>query len=312
MSKRILVLGRSYHPDGKETADVIYDGLKKVELLKESELILAHFKEIVMDISNETITVTDSKSQRNLLDVDAVLMTNWFSHASIRKDLGYSLGLIWAAKNTAVFNSESIHSRSTSKLSQMVIAAQNQVPIARTIFSLDFDALAARAQEVLGFPMIIKDAQGSRGNGNYLVKSPEELAALKAEHTESHPFVAQKFIEGGSVDYRFFVAGGKTRLIIKRIGNADSHLTNTSAGASTEVLQPADLGEEVLDLVHTCSKLLHREVTGIDIMFDKTTNKPYFLEANPIPQIATGSNIELKLTALATALLEAANKENLS
>jgi hypothetical protein len=40
-------------------------------------------------------------------------------------------------------------------------------------------------------------------------------------------------------------------------------------------------------------------------MIDRVTGKSYFLEANPIPQIATGSNVPLKLQALADALREA-------
>jgi glutathione synthase/RimK-type ligase-like ATP-grasp enzyme len=122
--------------------------------------------------------------------------------------------------------------------------------------------------------------------------------------------MAQDLIDSDGSDYRFLVTGGRTRLVIKRIGSGDSHLNNTSQGATTEVVPLENIDESVLLVVHKMSSALHREVTGIDIMFDKTTSKPYFLEANPIPQIATGSNVELKLDALAEALREAAEGEN--
>jgi glutathione synthase/RimK-type ligase-like ATP-grasp enzyme len=309
MGERILVIGRSHHPDGKETADDIYNGLISSGRLKDHEVVLGHYNDLLFDINDQAIEVTDVKSGYSLAEFDAVLMTNWFSHASIRKDIAYSLALFWQHHKIPFFNTEALYSRSSSKLSQMMLAAINGIPIPRTIFSLSFEVLAHHTQEQIGFPAVFKSAQASRGKSNYLISSKDELVALKSQHTEIHPFIAQNFINAGQIDYRFFVAGSKTRFIIKRSGSGESHLTNTSAGASAEALPTQSMGEDVLQIVHKCSSLLHREVTGIDIMFDKNSNKPYFLEANPIPQIATGSNTERKLETLAEALIESSRKE---
>jgi D-alanine-D-alanine ligase-like ATP-grasp enzyme len=91
-------------------------------------------------------------------------------------------------------------------------------------------------------------------------------------------------------------------VIIKRTGSDDSHLNNTSTGATTQIIDESNIDAKVLKEVSLMSNLLHRELTGIDIMFDQKTGQHYFLEANPIPQIATGSNVGLKLEALANSL----------
>lgn len=311
-TKKVLILGRSHHPDGKETADEIYAGL--VPYFDEDISIeRGYLKNLVFDISNDAISVRSVDTGADLKEYGAVLMTNWFSHASVRKDVAYAIALYLNANGVACFNGEALHSRSTSKLSQMMLAALHDVPIPRTIFSISYQKLSEAIQQepAIGEPFILKDAQASRGKGNYLLKSYGELADHTAEHTESHPFMVQSFVPSDHSDYRMFVAGGKVAFIIHRLGSENSHLHNTSAGASAELLQTSEVSKEIITQVERMSDILHREVTGIDIIFDKTNNQHYFLEANPIPQIATGSFTNDKLKALADALKNAAHGEKL-
>lgn len=305
-NKEILIIGRNFHPDGKETAAVIAGALKPYLEEKGLSGRLLLLKDIVFDISNDGIKVLDAVSGKDLREYGAVLMTNWFSHASIRKDMALTLALYFDKHRIPVFNSEALHSRSTSKLSQMMLAALNGVAIPRTVFSLSLKRSTEYArQQQFPVPFIFKDAQASRGKANYLLHSFAETKDHEAEHSEDHPFMIQDRIESDGSDFRFFVTGGTIRLVIKRTGSAGSHLNNTSTGATTEVLGPETFDPAVTQAVTAMSRILYREVTGIDIMFDKNTGEHYFLEANPIPQIATGSNVELKLRALADAFEEA-------
>jgi glutathione synthase/RimK-type ligase-like ATP-grasp enzyme len=305
VANKIAVIGRDFHPDGKETASSIAEALRPFCAKNGLATELVLFKDILFDISTERIEVLHMPSGQSLSEYSVVLMTNWFSHASVRKDMAYSLALYFEKQGIPCLNSEALHSRSSSKLSQMMMAALKNVAIPRTIFCLSpehlIDYLQAARFEV---PFIFKDAQASRGNGNYLLKSVDEIRHYASQHSEKHPFMAQQFIAADNADYRFFVVGGRPRLVIKRMGKGDSHLNNTSQGAKTEVLEAREFSDETLGMVDTMCHALGREVTGIDIMFDKTSNQPYFLEANPIPQIATGSNVELKLTAVAEAMRE--------
>lgn len=308
MKTTILIIGRDVHPDGKETAALIADSLKPYVEKRGFTTEFLPLKDIVFDISHESGVSVTTTAGTELSEYGAVLMTNWFSHGSIRKDIALSLGLYFEHHNVRYFNEEAAKSRSTSKLSQLVIAAYEGVPIARTIFSLDLDAATAKAKEILSTPFILKDAQASRGKGNYLLKSYDEVAPLKKDHTEKTPFIFQEFIESDGSDFRFFVADAK-RLVIKRSGTGGSHLNNTSAGGNAELVNYDDFSDAVKQDVSTMSHRLGRLVTGVDIMFNKKTGKHYFLEANPIPQIATGSFVAEKLDTLADALVNAA-KEN--
>lgn len=316
MAHNILILGRTAHPDGKETATEIFEGLKNhFGDAAEFTLSVAYYKDLLFDIAPGNVRVIDTRSNTSLADYDAVLMTNWFSHASIRKDIAYTLGLFFTANNIAFFNTESAHSRSTSKLSQMMLGALHGVAVPRTVFSLSYKTLAkalVRPDHNLGTPFILKDAQASRGGGNYLLKDVAELAAHEHEHNERNAFMAQGFVASDHSDFRLFITGGKVQFIIRRVGSAESHLHNTSQGAATEILQPNDVDETVIAMAEKMSAVLHREVTGLDIIFDKQTGRAFFLEANPIPQIATGSNVQLKLAALAGALKRAATERNAS
>lgn len=307
---KVLVIGRNFHPDGKETAATIAEGLRPYFAAENTDVELVQLKDILFDIADDHTRIINMQTGQDLAESDAVLITNWFSHASIRKDMAMTLALYFQTHQVPCFNSEALHSRSTSKLSQMMIAAQHGVPIARTVFSLSLDHLTRYLeQENFQAPFIFKDAQASRGNNNFVLGSIAEIAQHKDAHTEKTPFIAQSLIASEGADFRFFVVNGKTRVIIKRIGNGVSHLNNTSAGATTEVIPVDAMDQKALVEVQTMSAALHREVTGIDIMFDKNTGVAYFLEANPIPQIATGSNVDLKLAALAAGIREAIGKE---
>lgn len=309
-NREVLIIGRDFHPDGKETAAFIAESLQPILATRNIGVTFVPLKNLVFDISNQKIRVFDALTGRDLDTFQAVLMTNWFSHASIRKDMAYTLAQYFERHKVPCFNSESLHSRSTSKLSQMMLAALSGVPVPRTVFSLSLEHTKAyMVAENFPQPFIFKDAQASRGKGNYLLQQSSDIDAHASEHSEIHPFVVQELIASDGADYRFFVAGGKTRLVIKRIGNGASHLNNTSAGASTEIVPLTEFSNTTVQSVDLMSKLLHREVTGIDMMIDQHTEQAYFLEANPIPQIATGSNVELKLAALADALQESIEGE---
>jgi glutathione synthase/RimK-type ligase-like ATP-grasp enzyme len=310
MNPRILIIGRDFHPDGKETAALIARELQPVLAEKSATVDLLLFKDILFDISNDSIRILDARSGRDICEYDAVLMTNWFSHASVRKDMAYSVALYLNEHKVPLLNSEALYSRSTSKLSQMMLAALHGVPIPRTAFCLNLKHLEKYLQaKDIGSPFVLKDAQASRGASNFLLHNLSDITAHKQHHSERSPLVAQEFINSDKSDFRFFVAGSKIRLIIKRTGSGNSHLNNTSQGATTELVPIAGFSQDTVTHVLAMSKLLHRELTGIDIMFDSNSEKPYFLEANPIPQIATGSNVDAKLSALAEALLEAAKSK---
>lgn len=301
---KIAIIGRNFHPDGKETAAFLSEALKKPLGEKGFKSVFVKLTDLLFDISNDDIRVIDTKSGLTLEDFESVLMTNWFSHASVRKDIAFALSLYLHHKNVPFLNTEAMYSRSTSKLSQMMLAALNGVPIARSVFSLNLMATQEYLHEInFSTPIIFKNVHASRGKGNYLLDDIVDISNYLNNNSEKSPFIVQQFIKSGQADYRLFMVGAKVKLVIKRNGQSGSHLNNTSAGATTELVPVDEFSKEAIAMAETMSHVLHRELTGLDIIFSENDEKPYFLEANPIPQIATGSNTEAKLAALAEGLV---------
>lgn len=310
---KILIIGRNFHPDGKETAAEIAAALKPFNQKNGFDTEYRHFKDLVFDISNKQIKIIDAPTGKDVKHYKAVLMTNWYSHASIRKDLAYSLALYFQANNVPFVNTEALNSRSTSKLSQMMLAALNNVPVPRTVFSLSLkNAVYYVKTENIQCPVILKDAQASRGKSNFLIDNLKDVEKYTGLHSEKSPLIFQEYIDAEGSDYRIFMMNRQAQLIIKRTATGNSHLNNTSKGSNTELIDRSEFAPAAIMYSEKMSEILHRELTGVDIIFDKNTNQPFFLEANPIPQIATGSNTEAKLRTVADGLAALARGDGIS
>lgn len=306
--KIIAIIGIDTHPDGKETAAQIAESLRPWVDNSRYEVKFINFDDIVFDIAPQRVDVFDSRTGVALHDCSVVLLTNWFHNMTRHGEVAHTLALYLNARGITLMNGEALRNRSTSKLSQMMRAALEGVPIPRTLFCMNLEALQKyMQQQCFAEPFIFKKIIASRGQGNYLLSSIAEIANFETHHTKNNPFIVQQFIESDNSDYRLFMVGGKIRLVIHRMGQENSHLNNTSAGASTEIIPVEKVPAEAVHVAEAMSRILHREMTGLDVIFDRRTGAPYFLEANLIPQIATGSNVDRKLKALAEGLMEAAD-----
>jgi len=92
--------------------------------------------------------------------------------------------------------------------------------------------------------------------------------------------------------------GGQIKMAIKRVAQEGTHLSNTSKGGAAIAVEVDKIAPETLRDAETIAKLLNRELTGVDMIIDSTTNKHYFLEANNMPQISTGSFVKDKAQIL--------------
>jgi len=61
----------------------------------------------------------------------------------------------------------------------------------------------------------------------------------------------------------------------------------------------AEFDEYSRSLSLKAAALMNREVAGVDLMFETGTGKPYILEVNASPQIASGSFAAEKLAVYA-------------
>lgn len=154
-------------------------------------------------------------------------------------------------------------------------------------------------QKVLGEKFILKDAQGAKGMINFLT-TIEEAPKILSEYPDIQ-FMVQRFIPNDG-DYRVGVYVNKSSFAIKRVGSGKTHLNNTSAGGAAEFIAIDDMPEKLLRLAEKASRAVDLQISGVDIIVDKNTNKSYILEVNQGSQIVTGAFVKENIAALNAAL----------
>lgn len=285
--KKVLVFG-SRDSGGKNDPSLIASSIS-------SDVVSARvvfWEDLVFDIRESLVEVF--VSDKNLFDepIDMVLCFGWYKSGkkSVYKDVAYSLAQILQARGIKFWNSEMLHQRSTTKLSTMVQLALANIPVPRTIFSLD----KSRIRGLLDFPYIAKAVAASRGQLNYLISNYADTLQYS---TTDESFILQPFIQN-TYDLRIICIGGEPKLLLRRSRGpgSKSHMNNTSQGGQSEWLDMSFLDNEVLTLVKEISTISKREMAGIDLIPDHTALSGYrCLEVNAIPQLSSGFDVERKV-----------------
>ena len=212
-----------------------------------------------------------------------------------------SCALYLSKKNKKFITSDILVNNNVSadKLFEHILFSAHSFPLPETyLMSPDnFENAKSNLIESVNFPMVLKSTKGSRGRDNYLVEGFDEiLDILKSNPRE---YLLQPYIPN-SFDYRILVFGYKTRLVIKRTRTSeDTHLNNTSMGATPELVALPDVEDGIIELSERAAKLLQREICGVDIMINSADGSLILLELNRPPEIETGSYVAEKCRALA-------------
>ena len=295
MSK-ILILCRRDDRESYDKQSTMLAGFSQLE--SQNEYFGADYEDLVFVYDGAELRVTDGVSGTDVADYDGIFLIGWFKTKAL-DDIARAVAHYAAAHNIPFANSEAYHGRSFTKLSQCVIAALNGARVTPFVFSMDGARLMQAAKQYFTqFPFIAKAVAASRGNDNHLITNYEQLdQVIHAEYDPQMYFIVQEFIPNDG-DYRILVMGGEVTRVIHRKAAGDSHLNNTSQGGTATLIEPSTLPQKVIDDSIALAKLLRREVTGVDMVCHKETGEYYFLEANNMPQLATGSNVPAKLAAL--------------
>ena len=123
--------------------------------------------------------------------------------------------------------------------------------------------LLVRAEERLGYPLVVKECFGSLGKQVYLIKNRSELVG-KAEALKLKPHLYQKFVsESAGKDLRVIVVGGKAVAAMKRISSQDFR-SNAELGGRGERY---DLNGETAALCEAVAERIGLDYCGIDLLF---------------------------------------------
>lgn len=297
MTKKILILCRRDDRLEYDRRITMLAALEKINT--PAEYYGADYEDLLFRYDGENLTVTDTVSNTDVADYDALFLIGWFK-SKILDDTARAVAHYAHAHGIPLANSEAYHGRSFSKLSQLVIAAVQGVQTTPFVFALDTAIVKKAIQDnadLLGSPYILKALTASRGNDNYLITDNAQLSVVDEESDPPKFFIAQKFVPNDG-DYRILVMGNKVTRVIHRLAGEGTHLNNTSKGGTATLINPDDLPDKVKSDSIALAQKFHREVTGIDMIVHRETGEYYFLEANNMPQLATGSNVIEKMTAL--------------
>lgn len=293
--KKILILCRHEERGDYDQINTFREAIENVEVKNHYEY--GEYEQIVFNYDGHELHV--SLDDKDLRDYDAVFMIGWFK-TKMLEDVALSVAIYMDYHNIKVFNSEILYTRSRTKLSQYVIAALHDVPMTSFLFSMDSIALQKQLVAVsFCYPVIMKSVHACRGNDNYLIKNDASAVSLAStmSRDEGPWFVVQEFVPNDG-DLRIVVMGERVVHIIHRQSQGDSHLNNTSKGGNATLINPDDIPQEVLSSSVALAKLLRREITGVDMIKHKETGKYYFLEINNMPQLATGTMVYEKISAM--------------
>jgi glutathione synthase/RimK-type ligase-like ATP-grasp enzyme len=300
MPQKLLFIGRR---DDREEYDTAQSMAQQMQAVSDDFSYAAcSIEDIVFTYDGTALSITDAASGTAIGDYDVIFLLGWFK-LKMFEDVVLAVARYAEARGIPLYNSEALYNRSHTKLSQYVIAAMHDLHAMPFAFAADSTHLLSNWRQAgFDFPLIAKHVMASRGRDNYLVRSEDELRQIFTDNP-TLPFVLQPFIPNDG-DYRLVVMGDAVRFAMLRKGQEGSHLNNTSQGGDASAVAVHELDPAMCASAVAIAAQLRREVTGVDMVQHKETGAYYFLEANNMPQLSTGSLVPLKMQALAAYLAE--------
>lgn len=185
------------------------------------------------------------------------------------------------------------------KLHSLQRLVRKGVAVPVTIFAEPEADLRVIAEQVGGFPCIVKPVESTHGLGIQLIHSLAELGlALQRVFSLGEPVLVQEFIaEAKGEDVRVFVVDGQVVGAMKRVARSGDFRSNLHQGGVAYHVRLTDIGEAV---ALAAARALGLGVAGVDIL--ESDRGPLVLEVNASPGLegiekVTGKDIAGKIVA---------------
>ena len=189
--------------------------------------------------------------------------------------------------------------RSRDKLRSIQLLARAGIGIPKTVFTRNLIDIEDLIDGMGGFPVIIKLARGTHGNGVVLAESKKAaksvMQAFYVMDDDGTNILLQEFVkESAGEDIRAFVVGGKVVASMKRQSLDDDFRSNLHQGGEGTAVK---LTEEERKTVQKAAKAMGLSICGVDIM--RSARGPLVLEVNSSPgfgiEKVTGHNVSEKI-----------------
>jgi ribosomal protein S6--L-glutamate ligase len=185
--------------------------------------------------------------------------------------------------------------RSRDKLRSIQLMARAGVGIPKTVFTRNLIDIDDLIDDMGGFPVIIKLARGTHGNGVVLAETKKAaksvMQAFYVMDDDGTNILLQEFVkESAGEDIRAFVVGGKVVASMKRQSLDDDFRSNLHQGGEGKAVR---LTEDEKKTVLKAAKAMGLSICGVDIM--RSSRGPLVLEVNSSPgfgiEKVTGHNV---------------------
>ncbi len=239
------------------------------------------------------------KISYEFIDMESIVFSNDFIHNFAVKNpnsIGYFLGysemsryLILALGDKINFPQQKAWELA-DKFKSHIFLSKNDIKTPRSGLILAEESIESIAQEIGGFPCVIKKTTGGNGKMVEIVSNKGQcldfINAMKENISADHPFprifsfLLQELIkESKGVDYRALCVGGEILGLMKRISQGDSFKANFSLGG---LIEQVDMIEEIKAISRKIMKKTGLLIAGID--FIKSQKGYQVLEINTSPQ----------------------------
>ncbi len=161
----------------------------------------------------------------------------------------------------------------------------------------------AEIVQTLGLPFVLKAATSNRGRNNYIIDQEKDFRRILDEETTERIWLAQRYVPNDGF-YRIYVLGKDADLAIWRApasheNQLKRHLNKPRGSANANLVPANEVPRDVQQLALRSAACLDRQIAGVDLVQDKTSQKWYILEVNNGPQLRTGSFVTEKMAAVA-------------
>ncbi len=218
---------------------------------------------------------------------------------SILSDIDLQLSIVKQLQlmNIPVVNHYLSIARAKNKIRTVQILSHQKIPIPRTVVVHNIEYIDSVISQLGNFPLIIKLAQGSFGNGVSIIESRRSLRSMidliiASDFAKNNHFLIQEYVrEAKGKDIRVFVVGGKIIAAMERRAKRGEFRANFHHGGSVAL---TDLTDEERMLSLKATEVIGLDVAGVDII--RTAEGPKVLEVNSNPGLegittATGINV---------------------
>lgn len=130
-------------------------------------------------------------------------------------------------------------------------------------------------EDILSYPMVVKEVYGSFGAQVFLVKDRDQLKSKRAE-LGSKPHIYQEFIASSyGRDVRLQVVGGQVAAGMLRKSESDFRANITAGGT----MERFDAPKDFIDMAVKSTRLVGAHFAGVDMLFGKD-GEPILCEIN--------------------------------